>query len=103
MSCSRTQHGDLSGAGTPTSGSEVRGVIHQATAPAPCPHPQNLDWRWRFLSTVREHRSLLLVQITPENGQTPKIGDREPNAIGSGLLGCFQGLFYLSTGFCDAG
>ena len=33
MSCSRTQHGYPSGARTPTSGSGVRGVNHQATAP----------------------------------------------------------------------
>ena len=33
MSCSRTQHGDLSGARTPTSGSRVRGVNHQTTVP----------------------------------------------------------------------
>ena len=33
MSCSRTKHGDPSGARTPTSGSGVRGVNNQATAP----------------------------------------------------------------------
>ena len=33
MSCSRTQHGDPSGARTPTSRSGVRGVNHQAPAP----------------------------------------------------------------------
>ena len=33
MSCSRTKHGDPSGTRTPTSGSEVGGVNHQATAP----------------------------------------------------------------------
>ena len=35
MSCSRTPNGDPSGARTPTSGSGVRGVNHQATAPPP--------------------------------------------------------------------
>ena len=33
MSCSRTQHGDPSGAQPPTYGSRIRGVDHQATAP----------------------------------------------------------------------
>ena len=33
MSCTRTQHGDRMGLEPPTSGSGVRGVIHQATAP----------------------------------------------------------------------
>ena len=33
MSCSRTQHGDPSEARTPTFGSGVRGVNHQATVP----------------------------------------------------------------------
>ena len=33
MSCLRTQHGDPNWARTPTSGSRVRDVNHQATAP----------------------------------------------------------------------